>query len=68
MKDGFTDQRGLRPRMSLEGHRSVFQLSHIGVASAFRGLQAGLNRPIQYFLRSPANQPVFFVGCARDFT
>jgi hypothetical protein len=46
MKDGFKDQRGLRRRVSLEGRRSVFQLSHIGAASAFRGLQAGLNRPI----------------------
>ena len=57
MKDGFTDQTGLRPRVSLEGRRSVFQLSHIGAAIAFRGLQAGLNRPIQYFFevaRKPA--------------
>ena len=67
MKDRFISNKSDRRFGSRAGSALEPQSCFPAAISTFRQGNLGLNLPTPCFLRSPANQPVFYTGGARDF-
>jgi len=68
MKDRFISNKSDRRFGSRSGSGLDPKCCFPAAISGFGQGNLSLNLPTPCFLRSPANQPVFFTGGARDFT